>query len=118
MKENCSTGTNWDGKEYDGECKLEFEGFFSNRKKKRGKEYDYNGKFIEEVEYLSEKGDKKVKEYYYDGKLKFYGKYLNYKMWDGIGYNQNGEKAFEIKEGKGKGKEYDYNGELIFHGNI
>ena len=38
------------------------------------------------------------------------------KRWNGIYYNYNGQKEFEIKSGKGKGKEYNYSGELIFEG--
>ena len=89
---------------------------FLNGKRKKGRFYDCYGKFIEEVEYLNEEGNKKVKQYYYDGNLKFEGEYLNFKKWNGIAYNQSGEVVLEIKEGNGKGKFYDFNGELIFEG--
>ena len=105
---------NGPGKEYDDEGKLEFEGIFLNGEWKKGKHYDHNGKFIEDVEYLNEKGHKKVKQYFYNGKLKFDGEYLDYKKWNGIAYNQNGEVVLKLKEGKGKGKFYDFNSELLF----
>ena len=56
------------------------------------------------------------KEYFYDGKLKFEGEYLNGKIWNGKGYNKNGNMEFEIKDGKGKGKEYYDNDKLKFEG--
>ena len=73
---------------------LIFEGEYLNGKRNgRGKEYLGDLKF--EGEYLNGKG----KEYFND--LKFEGEYSNGRIWEGIGYNINGEKEFEIKNGKG-----------------
>ena len=41
---------------------------------------------------------------------------MNYKKWNGIAYNPNGEVVLKLKEGKGKGKFYDFNSELLFEG--
>ena len=49
------------------------------------------------------------------GKIKFEGEYLNYKKWNGKGYDYNGKCVYEIKDGKGYVKEYD-NGKLSFEG--
>ena len=40
---------------------------------------------------------------------------MNYKKWNGKGYDYNGNCVNEIKEGKGYVKEYD-NGKLLFEG--
>ena len=70
-----------------------------------------------EGEYINGKRNGKGKKYdYKDDKLSFEGEYLNGKIWNGKGYNINGNIEFEIKEGKGYIKEFDYNGELIFEG--
>ena len=99
---------NGKGKEYCGDLKFEgeylneliFEGEYLNGKRNgKGKEYCGDLKF--EGEYLNGKRNGKGKEYYDNGKLEFEGKYLNGRIWEGIGYNINGEKEFEIKDGKG-----------------
>ena len=38
--------------------------------------------------------------------------------WDGVEYDENGQKIFEIKNGEGKGKLYDDKNNLIFDGEI
>ena len=43
----------------------------------------------------------KAKEYYKNGNIQFEGEYLNGKRWNGISYNYNGEKEYEIKNGNG-----------------
>ena len=49
--------------------------------------------------------------------MKFEGKYLNGKKWNGNGYDINGLFQFEIKNGKGKIKEYYfYDSKLMFEG--
>ena len=58
----------------------------------------------------------KGKEYYSNCGLKFKGEFQNGKKWDGYGYNTEGKKEFQIKNGKGKVKEYNYKGELILEG--
>ena len=69
-----------------------------------------------EGEYLSGKINGKGKEYSTDNELLFGGEYFNGKKWNGKGYDINGEKIYEIHNGKGKIKEYDFSGELIFEG--
>ena len=117
---------------------LIYEGEYLNGKRNgKGKEYDIDGISIFEGEYLNGKRNGKGKEYYKeDGILIFSGEYLNGKRWNGMGFNQNGEKKFELKNGKGfveegnryndffkgeylngerngKGKEYDYMNNLL-----
>ena len=41
---------------------------------------------------------------------------MNRKIWNGIGYNINGNKEFEIIIGNGKVKEYDNEGKLKYEG--
>ena len=83
----------------------------------KGKEYDgYNDKLKFEGEYLNGERNGKGKEYYKDGKIKIEGEYLNGKRWNVKGYNKEGEKIFEIKNGKGHLIEYVDNGELDFEG--
>ena len=48
----------------------------------------------------------KGKEYYNNGSVLFEGEYLKGCLWNGKGYNINGQIEFEIKEGKGYIKEY------------
>ena len=72
----------------------------------KGKEYILNTNIlIFEGEYLNGRRNGKGKEYYENGNLKFEGEYLNGKIWNGIGYNINGNIEFEIKDGKGNCKE-------------
>ena len=93
-----------------------FKGNYANGKRNgEGNEFNladltFNG------EYLNGKRNGEGKEYYKDKKIKFKGQYLNGKRWNGIGYDINGEKIYEIHNGKGKIKEYDFSGELIFEG--
>ena len=95
---------------------LIFEGEYLNWKRNgNGKEYDSDGKLVFEGEYLNGERNGKGKEYD-DGKLRFEGEYLNGKIWNGKGYNANGNIEFEINDGKGYIKEYDKDGELEFEG--
>ena len=89
----------------------------------KGKEYDSDGKFEFEGEYLN--GEKNgIGKEYFDDKLIFEGIYLKGKRWNGKGkeYNYSILKLKyegEYLNGKwnGKGKEfYYYNGKLIFEG--
>ena len=59
----------------------------------------------------------KIKEFYSNGKLKFEGECLNGKIWNGKGYNINGDEDYEIKNGKGYIKEYWENDKLKFEVN-
>ena len=123
---------------------LIFDGEYLNGKKKNGVEYDIDKqkKKIFEGEYLNGKRwngvieyneicdyiflevslmfkgtylNGKGKEFYKDdGNIKFDGKYLNGKKWNGKGYNIKGELNYEIKNGKGIIKEYYKNGNTYF----
>ena len=55
-------------------------------------------------------------EYYDNEHIHFQGEFFEGLKWNGIIYNYNGEKEFEIKNGNGFGREYDYYGKLIFKG--
>ena len=80
---------------------LVFEGEYLNGKRNgKGKEYDFDGELKFEGEYLNGERNGRGKEYYYGGKLEFEGVYLNGKIWNGKGYNKNGNIDFEIKNGK------------------
>ena len=74
-----------------------------------GKEFDYNGKLIFEGEYLNGKRNGKGKEYCYS-QLKFIsfeGEYKNDKKWNGKGYDSLNNMIYELKYGKGLVKEYN-----------
>ena len=72
--------------------KVIYKGYFKNFKKNgEGKEYNEN-----------------------DNSIKFEGKYLNGKRYEGIGYDNNGNVVMKIE--KGKIKEYYKNGKLQFKG--
>ena len=58
-----------------------------------------------------------VSELYDNGIVKFEGKYLNGKKWNGKGYTYYGIKLYEIKNGKGYIREYNPDGTLLFKGN-
>ena len=102
---------NGKGKEFfDNEEILD--GYYINGILKEGKLFDKYGNIIKILE-----KNGKLKEFYDNGKIRFDGEMLNDKKWNGIGYNYNGNKAFEIKEGKGFVMEYDYYyGNKIFEG--
>jgi len=105
------------GKEYSFDGKLQYEGeYLHGEFNGKGKEYFDNGKLKYEGEYLNGKFNGKGKEYFDNGKLKFEGEYLNGKKWNGKGYNYDGEKIFEIKDGNGNIKEYDDKGILKYEG--
>ena len=129
---------NGKGKEYNNGI-LIFEGEYLNGKKIKGKEYYLNGKLEFEGEYLNGKKNGKGKEYDNDNNLKFEGEYRNgkkyigkeyikgkfenvieyknYKKWNGIGYDENGNILFNLINGNGIIKEFDENtGELKFEG--
>ena len=113
---------NGKGKEYDYYGSLKFEGNYINGKRNgKGKEYIniLEDKLIFEGEYLNGKRNGKGKEYQYIYSkccLKFEGDYLNGKIWNGKGYNSEGNIIFEINNGIGYIKEYNRFKELIFEG--
>ena len=80
-----------------------------------GKEYILNtDDMVFEGEYLKGKRNGKGKEYYDNVKVKFEGEYLNGKIWNGKGYDINGDIIYEINDGKGYIKYCDFYGYLIF----
>ena len=94
-----------------------FEGAYSKGKRNgKGKEFDFCGQLIFEGEYANGLRNGKGKEYYDNGDIYFEGEYLNGKRWNGIGYDTNNNKAYEIKDGKGKVKFFYDNGNLLFDG--
>ena len=93
--------------------KLVFDGEYLNGE---GKEFDSNGKLIYEGKYLNGKRNGKGKEYYNNNKIKFDGEFFNGKKWKGIGYNYNGRKVYELKEGKGNIIEYNNEGKIEYEG--
>ena len=126
--------------DYSGRLEYEYEGTFINGEKNgigeerccetnviyfgefkdgerngKGKEYYENNKnLIFEGEYISNYR-LKGKEYLH-GKLEYEGEYLLNKKWNGIGFNENGNKIYQIINGNGKVLEYNPNGHLIFEG--
>ena len=69
-----------------------------------------------EGDYLNGQRNGKGKEYYNNGKLKFEGEYLKGKKWNGIGYDINNHKVYELKNGSGYIKEYYADGKLKIEG--
>ena len=103
-------------KVYDENNILKYEGeYLSGKKHGKGKEYYNNGKLKYEGEYLY--GVYLKGKFYVNGKLEYEGEYFFNKKWNGIGYDENGNIIYKLKNGKGKVKEYNLNdGKLIFEG--
>ena len=99
--------------------KIIFEGKYLNMKRNgKGEEYEKNelGSILKfKGNYLNGKRNGKGEEYYNNGKLKFEGKYLNDKEWDGKCYDYNGLEIYEIINGEGYILKYDED-KLIFEG--
>ena len=75
-----------------------------NNNNGNGKEYDNNGVLKFEGEYLNGVRNGKGKEYNLMGKLLFEGEYLNDIQWNGKGYNgkeSNNNDSYELRQGKG-----------------
>ena len=89
-------GKRWNGKGYDLDNNIVY-----SLKDGKGivKEYNDNGSVLFEVEYLNGERNGKGKEYD-ERKLKYEGEYLNGKIWNGKGYDKNGNKSYEIKDRK------------------
>ena len=81
-----------------------------------GKEYDGYDHIIFEGEYLNGKRHGKGKEYNYKGELILECEYKNGKMWNAKGYDEKGNKTYEIINGKGYAKELNYRNEIIYKG--
>ena len=107
-------GKMYEGKMYD----TKFNTIFQIRKGKGDiTEYDDYGDYkIYEGEYLNERKNGYGKEYYDNGGIKFEGIYINGKKWNGTGYTDKNESAFELIDGNGLVKEYYDNGKLQFEG--
>ena len=95
---------NGKGKEFYDNGEI-IDGYYINGKLKEGKKIDKDGNII-----MVFKNNGKLKEYFDNGKIRFDGEILNNKKWNGIGYDYNGIKVFEIKEGKGFVSEFKYYG--------
>ena len=105
---------NGKGKQYDQFKTLIFEGEFLNGERNgNGKEYHVNGELIFEGEFLNGERNGKGKEYHLNGKLMFEGVFLKGKRWNGIQYEENTAKAYQLKDGRGFMQEYDYGGKMI-----
>ena len=89
-KENYLIGEKWFRLELND--KIEFEGEYLNGKRwnGKGKEYHDNGKLEFEGEYLNGEINGKGKGYSLNGKLVYEGEYLFDKIWNGKGYDKNG----------------------------
>ena len=104
------------GKEYNKEGKLIYEGEYINNQKYNGIEYDKKGNKENEIK----NGNGKVKEYHDNGKLKFEGEYKDGKKHGKAKeYSLDGKLVFDGEylndKRNGKAKEYNYNG-LSFEG--
>ena len=81
---------------------LIFEGEYLNGKRNgKGIEFNNKGELKFEGEFLKGKRNGKGKEYYDNSIIKFEGEYLEGKIWNGKGYNINGNFEYEIINGKG-----------------
>ena len=94
---------------------LDIEEYIAYEKKSSNFQLNKNYFLIFDGEFLNGKKHGKGKEFRGD-KLLFEGEYLNGKKWNGKGFNDAGEKVFEIINGFGKGKEYRNNFDLVFEG--
>ena len=111
---------NGKGKIYYSNGQIHKEGVFHNDSLIKGKIYSVKG-ILEEVEYnyYFNNNDSTYKHLwrgieYEKGIIKYKGDKVNGKMWNGIGYDPMGNKAYEIKYGKGRIKKYYETGELKF----
>ena len=88
-----------------------------NEKEGEGKEYDLEDYLIFEGEY---RNSKKIKgtEYYINGMKKYEGDYNSGERWDGVLYGLNVDNKYEIKQGNGFIKEFHENGCLYYEGEI
>jgi len=105
-------GKKWNGKYFNYKGNFEYEIKVGNG---NGKEYDDNGKLIFEGEYLNDNRHDKEKEYYNNNNIKFEGEYIIGKRLNGKGYDENYNIAYELKNVKVIIKEYE-NWWLIFEG--
>ena len=98
--------------------RLLFEGCVKNGQKNGiCKEYNSYKELIFEGEYKNNKRNGKGKEYNYYGILIFEGEFLDGKRWNGNGYDNKGNKVYDLKNGKGYVIEYHNNNKILFEGN-
>ena len=125
---------NGKGKEYYYNGKIKFDGIYSFGLKYEGKGYDQDGNIIYKLKngkgYIKEVSDnnyvkfegeypngKGIEYYFLDkNKIKFEGYYINGIRWNGIGLDEDGNKIYELKNGRGYIKEFDYYYNLIYEG--
>ena len=89
-------------------------GWFFKWTKRWKRKRIYNNQLIFEGDYLY--GYRRKGKEYVNGRLEYEGEYLFDKKWNGIGFDNNGNKIYQIINGKGKIKEYNPNGYLIYEG--
>ena len=112
LKNGCGFVIKFD---YNGYLKFEGE-YYNGEKNGKGKEYYYNH-LIFEGKYINGKRNGKGKEYSEYNKRKFKGEYINGKKWNGIGYFNNFNIIYLIKNGNGYIIELDnHEKKLIFEG--
>ena len=80
----------------------------------KGKGFEYNDFIIYEGEYLNGERNGKGKEYDINGKVIFEGEYFFNEKWNGIGYDKNGNKIYELINGNGSAKDYYWNGNIQY----
>ena len=102
------------GEERCGQTNIIYEGQFLNGKKSgKGKEY-YDEQLIFDGEYLF--GQRKKGIEYVKGIKEDEGEYLLNKKWNGVGYDENENISYQIKNGNGKVKEYFPNRNIMYEG--
>jgi len=105
---------NGKGIEYYGNHKV-FEGeYIDGQKCGNGEEYDTCGRLIFKGKYLF--NHKKSGKKYINKCLEFDGEYLFDRKWTGEGYDDNGNKIYELSNGTGYIREYNENNKLIYEG--
>ena len=103
---------NGKGKEYQN-GKVQFEGEYLNGERNgNGKEFEI---IIEPL--FGEGGNLNTKKNDKSDNILFEGTYLKGKRWNGIGYDNNHNKIYELFDGTGKVIDY-YNGKISFEGNL
>ena len=82
----------------------------------KGKGLEYNDFIIYAGECLNGERNGKGKEYDINGKVIFEGEYFFNEKWNGIGYDKNGNKIYELINGNGSAKKYYWNGNIQYEG--
>ena len=86
------------GKGYDKNVNIIYK---LNNRKGTFKELYENGTKKFDLEYSDKFGFGKGKEYNENGIIKFEGEYLNFKRWNGKGYDINNKIIYELNDGEG-----------------